>query len=62
MQVNVRQCYAGNDLMLFELTMPCGSMERLRGEDWTRNIASIALDMLEALYGARRSSVKFKHH
>ena len=61
MRIKVEACWAGNETYYFRLTLPCGARESIRGERWTRALASEALDKLEALYGVRRSSVRFTH-
>ena len=61
MRITVDACWAGNATYYFRLTLPCGARECIRGERWTRALAREALDKLEALYGVRRSSVRFDH-
>ena len=53
MRIKVEACCAGTRYY-FRLT--------LRGEYWSRALAREALDMLEALYGLRRSAIRFDHH
>ena len=45
----------------FRLTLPDGRRVHLSAEDWTRVIASSALDEVQRLTGARRSSIRFEH-
>lgn len=61
MKVRVEHCWGGNR-SYFRLTLPNGERELLRGDTWTRKIASEALDIAERLYGANRNSVRFIHH
>jgi len=44
------------------LTMPDGSREFIQSEDWTRKAAKEALELLEQVYGFKRSSVRFQVH
>lgn len=61
MRIRVDACWAGTRCY-FRLTLPDGSRECLRGEYWSRALSSEALDKLEALYGLRRSAIRFVHH
>ena len=47
MRIKVEACWGGN---------------ACRGEYWSRALAREALDKLEALYGLRRSAIRFVHH
>lgn len=62
MRIKVEACWGGNQCYYFRLTLPDGSREYLRGEYWDRALAREALDKLEALYGLRRSAIRFVHH
>lgn len=43
----------------FRLTTPSGLREQLRGETWTRRLASEALDLFEHVYHFKRSAIRF---
>ena len=60
MRIRVETCCAGTRYY-FRLTLPGGAREYLRGEAWSRALAREALDRLEALYGLRRSAIRFAH-
>jgi hypothetical protein len=62
MLVQVERCWCGNFNYSFQLTFPGGKRESVKGEDWTRETASQALNIAEHLYGANRHSVRFQHH
>lgn len=57
MKVKVERCLGG----YFRLTMPGGERENVNGDEWTREVASRALDVCEHLYGMDRSRVRFQH-
>ena len=59
MRIKVEACWGGNTCYYFRLTLPDGSREYLRGEYWSRALAREALNKLEALYGLRRSTIRF---
>jgi hypothetical protein len=68
MIVRVMRCWTGGDFTVFSLRIPdpkagiCTERIRCYGDgEWTRSKASEALDLLERLYGVKRSSVRFKH-
>jgi hypothetical protein len=43
----------------FRLTDKYGNREYLSGRDWTRKLASQALDVYEYVYGYRRKTIRF---
>ena len=61
MIVKVEQCYSGHDKFRFRLTLPDGKREFVPGREWTRTVATDALNLLERVYGARRSRIRFRH-
>lgn len=59
MRVKVESCWGANNKYYFQLTFKDGSREFVRGDQWTRKVASEALDIAENLYGLKRKNVKF---
>lgn len=62
MRIKVEACWGGNTRYYFRLILPCGAREFICGDAWSRALAREALDKLEALYGLRRSAIRFDHH
>lgn len=65
MKVRVERCWAGNSKYFFRLILPNGMRESIRSDGnysdwWSRRYAIQAKDMLCALYGAKRSSIRFE--
>jgi hypothetical protein len=56
--INVERCFAGS--MRFMLTNRKGEREFIRGEEWTRKLASEALDLYEYVYHFKRKSIRFE--
>lgn len=65
MKVKVEGCWSGGEKFSFRLTFKdrWGRWHRegVSGQDWTRKIASEALDILESLYNIPRRTVRFSH-
>ena len=61
MTVRVERCWSGGNKFSFRLTFPEGKREHIVGYQWSRRVASEALDIAQHLYGARRQNVRFKH-
>ena len=66
MIVDVSSCYLGHDTFGFILTHPSWpSHIVVRGDDWTRDVASYALDevmrMTSRRFTYRRSNIRFSH-
>jgi hypothetical protein len=68
MKVKVESCWNGGDRHYFRLTFPCQnttvreSVACVKGTDWDREYATIALNLLEHVYGITRRSVRFDVH
>ena len=62
MKVTVNSCWGGHDFFSFRLTLPDGSRESVRGIRWDRSVATEALDLLEKVYGLKRTAIRFVHH
>lgn len=60
MKIYVEHCFAGSSR--FMLTNSKGQREYIRGEQWTRKLASEALDLYEYVYKYKRSSIRFIVH
>ena len=60
MTIKVEGCWNGGSKYSFRLTMPDGSRESIMGEDWTRKLASRALDIAEHVYGFNRRKIRFR--
>jgi hypothetical protein len=60
--ITVERC--GGQRPSFRLTLPGGGREFIPNPDngwWDKTAASAALDVLQALYGYARASVRFHH-
>lgn len=64
MKIKVETCWGGN-VFYYRLTpqpMPQGKKRLVVvGSDWTRQVASAALDEVTRYYGAKRRNVRFDH-
>jgi hypothetical protein len=45
----------------YRLTLPSGSRAYVKGDTWTRKLASTALDEVTRITGVKRSAVRFEH-
>jgi len=61
MKIDVEKCWGGNGNYSFRMTTPDGRRFSLRGEDWTRSLASDARNLLAYETGRDRSSFRFFH-
>jgi len=61
MKVRVEGTYGPSSGFRYRLTLPDGRRTSLPGDDWTRELASRALDEVQRLTGARRGSIRFDH-
>ena len=59
MIIKVESCWGGNNHYTFRLTTPDGSREYVRGDEWSRKLASEALDIFEKVYGLSRRKIRF---
>jgi hypothetical protein len=59
MRVQVERCWGANNNYFFRLTFKNGEREYVRGDEWTRAVATEALNIAENLYGLKRKNVKF---
>jgi hypothetical protein len=63
MQVHVSPAFSGSQrhrLVFTHKGQHC--TEYVRAEQWSRNAATDALDLLQYVYGVSRKSVRFCHH
>lgn len=60
MRIQVQPEFAGS--LRFRLTTPDGKREYVRGEKWTRKLASEALDLYQYVYKFKRKNIRFVHH
>lgn len=61
MIIKVEQCFNGHELY-FRLTLPDGKRQSIMGDKWVRETSTIALDILERVYGLTRRNIRFIHH
>jgi hypothetical protein len=62
MRVKVERCFNGNrDVYTYRMTLPDGRRESIRGEQWSRSLASEAKDRLSSLYHVNRDAIRFDH-
>lgn len=67
MKVNVTQCCGDHLYYRFSFCVEhFGNNKeeyfRINGEEWTRKIASEALDIIEQVYGFARNKIRFIHN
>jgi hypothetical protein len=66
MKVNVTSCYGDRSYYRFSFCVDhFGNNKeeyfRINGEEWSRKIASEALDIMEQVYGFARNKIRFIH-
>ena len=60
MKVQSHGCCSGSTFW-FRLVLPDGRRLRVEGMDWTRAVASAALDEVVRATGAKRKNIRFDH-
>ena len=60
-RVKVESCWGGGEKYYFRITTPGNARETIRGEKWTRKVASEALNLLENVYHYDRAKIRFIH-
>lgn len=59
MTIRVESVWDGRNVK-FGITLPSGGREYVRGDCWNRSTAKEALDLLERVYGYKRSNIRFR--
>ncbi len=60
MIIKVESTWSGGEKHGFRLTTPDGSREQVSGFQWSRKLATEALNLFEHVYGYKRSSIRFE--
>lgn len=57
MIIKVEACWGGHN-SYFRINLPDGRRERVSGDNWDRSTAKETLDLLERVYGYKRSNIR----
>ena len=61
MNIRVERCLGGGNRYYSRISLPNGAREYVHAKDgeWTRAVATEALDKLESVYGFKRKNIRF---